>query len=1059
MTTPAVVEKQVVDISFSGGLNESTRAESLDWNKYLKVADNVDFGDDGVIRPRTGLQKVAAVADVSGTEFYRALSTGTGVLALGAGTNARISAYHLNESAAAVSGSLSPKGPIGEYAVYPKQLGSINGDTPKPIGACYTTKYDISVLTPNSQDYFVYFQDKQSGNIVASYTIGVGVSTAAIALVAGRYLHVYAGVVGSAKVYAFDTLSLPTSVPSGVLCTSGTFVVAAVANASTSVVLMSNGNMSRFTTAATPVESATGAVVLADATTKYVHDMDTDGTNFYVVGRQKYDAGSGYFAYGCMKVLDASFTTTRTVVDATALGTATDATETRFSIAVNLSSAAKVVAYYKTVVGTFTLPCARVCDVSSSATSFAHIQTLPCWGEVSSPFWNNTMQAFYVVMTQLVDQGYGEGHDVTKPGGATALVELSNLSWALAAPPGGYHIASVLDAYLDYVGNNSVTGGGITNPQKIYSDDSGKTLAITSVQRIGAQSYGSEFRTMKLNDVRRTVCATDVISGGKTSLYDGVCVAELGVLETPWITAVDGGAGTGVEAGTRSYTAFFEAVDATGRRHISRSANPFVYDMAAPKNVNISISYPNVSDHVSYNVGSSGVGTSSANAYNFKYHVYRTVANSATNAGTQYYRIASGQVQGTASTAAVISFADSVSDANLILNDLMFRQPGTQGTSLDHYHTPASSCVVRHKDRVFIARGSDVYFSSFDVFGEAPWFNPAFSFKVPGGIGDITALATFDGTLVVFKVNGIWLVDGDGPAENGGNGTEFSPPRRIPTELGCVDARTLISTNDGLLFRSMQGIQRLTRKLTVDWIGQRVFRTVDANPYNGGAAFDVLTGRCVWLIGSTEGTYPGQLSSSGTGYAVVYDTTNDSWSRYKLLSSAGAGKAFQDVCFAEVGSVAQSITTGGRLVYLDTANMYMEALGYDYISSNSFIPVTLETGWIKSQSKQERIRVSDFTIAAYRNADCTVATSYAANYSPTYVSVKTWTPATTGALTIVQLETQPPVEAVQSMSFKIVTSDPTPTSFGAGTQMDIFGLTVRVGLRGGGAKLPAAQKG
>ncbi len=131
----------------------------------------------------------------------------------------------------------------------------------------------------------------------------------------------------------------------------------------------------------------------------------------------------------------------------------------------------------------------------------------------------------------------------------------------------------------------------------------------------------------------------------------------------------------------------------------------------------------------------------------------------------------------------------------------------------------------------------------------------------------------------------------------------------------------------------------------------------------------------------------------------------------------------------------------------------------DYVTANTFIPVTLETGWIRSQSKQDRIRVSDFTIAAIRNADCTLATSYAANYSPSYVSVKTWTPSVTSALTVVQLETQPPVEAVQAMSFKIVTSDPTPTSFGAGSQMDIFGLSVRVGVRGGGVKLPVAQKG
>ncbi len=1052
MTVPAVVDKQVLDIDFSRGLNESTRPESLDWTKYLKVADNVDFGDDGVIKSRAGLYKVANVSDV-GSAFYRVLSTGTGVLALGAGTNGRISAFHLDESAFTVATSLNNKGYVGEFSVSPKQLGVINGQSPAVVGSAFTTQYNISVLTPNSVDYFVYFQDTHSGNIVASYQIAYAASTAAVVVVANQYLHVYLGQAASAKVYQFDTLALPSmaSTITGVAITSGTYIQAAVANTSTSVVLMRNGNLSRFTTAATPVESATGSV--AGFGSNEIHDMDTDGTSFYIIGLESTPRG-------LMKVLNASFATTRTVTD-------TDATlsTARFSIAVNNASACKVVAYYATTVGAFTMPTARVISVSSGAVIFSSEQVLPCWGEVSSPYWNATTSTFYVAMVQLVDAGLGAGHVSTEPSGAVALIELGYPTWSTNAPPGGYHIAAVLDKWTDYCGNNSLTKGHVVNPQKIFSNDSGITLCLASIQRIGSQAYSSEFRTLKLNDVRGTICATDVISGGKTSFYDGVCVSELGVLPTPWITAVDAGAGTGVDLGTRSYTCIFEAVDATGRRHFSRNANPFSYTNAAAKNVTVSISYPNVSDHVTS--GSIAPGTGGSNAYNFKYHVFRTGSETSTNS-TTYHRIATGQVQGIGATTATISFSDTVSDASLALNDKA--SIGIPASNLDRYHTPASSCVVRHKDRVFTARGIDVFYSGQDVSGEAPWFNPAFRFRVHGGTGDIIALGTMDGVLVIFKQDGIWIVDGDGPPDNGGNGSEFSPPRRILTELGCVDARTLVSTDSGLMFRSLQGIQRLTRKLTVDWIGQRVFRTIDSCPYNGGAAFDSTSGRCIWLVADTGGVgtvvpansaglYPGQLYSSAVGYAVVYDTTNDTWSRYKFTSSVGAGKPVQDVCFSTVRSAPSFITDASRLVYVDSAKMYFEYGRVDHNTADTFIPVTLETGWIRSQSKQDRIRVTDFLIAGIRNADCTLATSYAANYSPTYVSVKTWTPSATGALTLVQLETQPPVESVQAMSFKVVTSDPTPTSFGAGSQFDIFGLSVRVGIRGGGVKLPAAQKG
>src|SRR5262249_38691962 len=156
----------------------------------------------------------------------------------------------------------------------------------------------------------------------------------------------------------------------------------------------------------------------------------------------------------------------------------------------------------------------------------------------------------------------------------------------------------------------------------------------------------------------------------------------------------------------------------------------------------------------------------------------------------------------------------------------------------------------------------------------------------------------------------------DGPPENGGNGTEFSPPRRILTELGCIDGRTLISTNDGLMYRSWRGIEKLSRNFTVEWIGERVKRTVDTFKFSGGAAFDVVSGRCFWLLGrrsktavSFQDIYPGQLRPDYTtdgfdwdiGVAVVYHSKTDAWSTYKYkVNSSSSYVAFpmQDICWA-----------------------------------------------------------------------------------------------------------------------------------------------------------------
>lgn len=1058
MTTPAVVEKQVVDIDINGGLDEYSGDESIDWTKAFKVSDNLEFDGGGRLSARRGLYSVADEWDTNQAGSYpinpilRLMSTGSGVLALGGpgGAAAALRAYHLNESSPTVQSNtkavLSDKGYASEYQLYPRSIGGLPGgalSSPVAVGAAQTARYNISVVTPNKGvDYFVYFQDRGSGNIVRSYVVPMGSGSAAIALVAGRYLHLYTGRTASAKVWQWDTESLPDSVPSAVTLTSGSNIVAAVANSASSVVLMANGNMSRV--GITPTETATGSVAGFSGTE--IHDMATDGANFYIVGLNATPRG-------LMKVVGSNLTTvSRTVTD-------TDATlsAARFSVGVDGSAACYLIAYYTTTVGAFTMPTARVITVSAAATTFiaGSAQVMPCWGQVSSPFYNTTTGAWYAVMVSLPDAGAGAGHSTTTPGGSVCLVRLnSEYGPGNSVMPGNFHVAAVLDNYLDYVGNNSLTKGNLTGadgvpPQKIYTNDAGLTLVVTSIQRLGPNAYGSEFRELKLYDMTCTVNTSDAISGGRTSSYDGTCLSEHGIFGVPWITGVNSGAGSAVDIGLHSYVCVFEHIDALGRRHFSRMSNPFSITMASAKNVTVTVSYPNISDHTSTRT------TSSPNNYLFQYHVYRTTAG-----GTQYYLVGSGPVQETDNTTAILQMTDSVTDAALVSNPLLYRQPGTQNTALDRYTATASSCVVRHKDRTFIARGSTVYFSSFDVYGEATWFNPALSFVVPGGVGDITAMASMDGILVIFKGSSIFIVDGDGPPENGGNGTEYSPPRRLMTSIGCMDARTMVHTDLGIMFRSARGIELLDRKLQVQWLGKRVINSVNSSPYSGGAAFDTATGRVVWLVSDTAGAYPGQLNSGGVGYALVYSTANDVWTRYKLRTVDGYGYPFQDVCYADVGSQALSIASAGRLVFADYQKVWFEYGLVDHDSSDVFIPIQLETGWVKSQSKQDRIKVTDFMIGAIKSGNCTLATSYAVNYSPSYVAAKTWLgSATSGLSSVVQLDTQPPIEEAQSISFKITTADPTPTSFGTGGQFQFFALSVRLGVKGGGAKLPAAQKG
>jgi hypothetical protein len=347
---------------------------------------------------------------------------------------------------------------------------------------------------------------------------------------------------------------------------------------------------------------------------------------------------------------------------------------------------------------------------------------------------------------------------------------------------------------------------------------------------------------------------------------------------------------------------------------------------------------------------------------------------------------------------------------------------------------------------VVYAHNSDVYYSSFWVDGEAPWFHPAFKIQVTDGQGRITGLCTMDGILVIFKANNIFVVDGDGPPENGGSGTEFSPPRRLAVEVGCVDPRTIVQTNNGIMFRSARGIELLTRNFQLaPFIGERVQETVDSNPYNGGATFDRTSTRAIFPVGDSVDQY-GKLSTSGQGKLVVYETSTDTWSTYTYdhpSSGLTYGAPWQDVSFFN------------GMVYL--ANTRFGAEQDARLDVTAPVKVTLETGYVKAQSKQERIIVSGFLTVGRQVAPTALRVLYATDYSENYSLIRSWDQTTLVGLPIVQVEAQPPNELVQSMSFRLETYD--AGGMAGGSRLDIFGLSVRVGLKGGGAKLAAEFKG
>lgn len=1076
---PQVVDNQVVDIDVSGGIDAFGPEESAKFTSGFLEADNVVHTPQGLsVRP--GFRPICATAPESTTYVSTTLAQriesyrNKGLVAFGAGYM-----YQLNESASTVKMSL--KGPVPLGSVTSEAISSAPGGngmfsgvmavaaTTRYKAVAHPVPYETQDTNYTGQVVVIAVADMSSGNVVRRYRIGDKdgqYRTLRMVAVDDRYLHVYVtcehngGGTGGhkPKMTVIDTSSLPDSSSSftytdvtGSSIGDGIAGVVPVTNASIVVLRGATCRIEKFNNSRASVANGTIANISATG----FSDYGSGGTNFIVGGT---NAGS-YVA----KVVDSSLSVTATDSSGPAVSGTTGDGELRV---VAGGSAVYAVSYQKVADQNSTyIPCPTVFSVPFSGAAWTVVMYLPNWRELSEPFLSADGSSVRIHMAhQMVDDTVADYVAHT-----TAVINISRASQTTTPStlyPRHRSVEAVLGEYSSATGHGQSltytkgTGAAFYNKAGGYrpsfigsASNQSDTYAIADVmahaERSGAtlSSPQSIFVDMVSvsTDPRANSFDRDCMSGAAGIYYDGETPQEFGFISAPSISAKYTNSYGSLPAGQYSWLCVFSYTGADGQTHYSRTSRPVTLTTVASGGVNVQVVAPTVTFRTRPITVS----------------LYRTVSG-----GTQYYLTWRATMSTTAGTTTdpsnevFMTMQDSTLDAVLAAQPLLYRQPGTQGTALDRYHAVAGSTVCCHKDRVFMATGSRVYYSSFAVPNEAPWFNPAFSFDVPGG-DRIVHMVSMLGRLVVFKRDSVWVVDGDGPPENGGSGAEFSPPARVHGDYGCLDNRFVASTPIGVFYRSKRGLELLGRDLSVTFVGKDVKRVTDAwygsdSWLGGGACFDRKNGRVIFFA---------PLAASLTTFqALVYSMHYERWVTWTMPANPYSPTS---ICYAN--SVDDTPAkgwnvyvlfpgTGGKeLAYLSDSTSLDKV---PYSGSDAHVPVTLTTGWVTAGSKQERIRIKDLLVLGTRNSNFNLKCQVYSDWNKsTATTIKTYTASDT-TLTPVQLEFQPAKESVQSAKFKLTTETPTVnTSLGSGKQFDLVGLTVRLGLRGGGAKLPSAQKG
>jgi hypothetical protein len=137
---------------------------------------------------------------------------------------------------------------------------------------------------------------------------------------------------------------------------------------------------------------------------------------------------------------------------------------------------------------------------------------------------------------------------------------------------------------------------------------------------------------------------------------------------------------------------------------------------------------------------------------------------------------------------------------------------------------PPTGLIQLHRNRLWVVDSTNplnVYYSKFIGPATPVAFNDSFVKTVDPRGGPITALATIDDKLLVFKYDQMFFIVGQGP-ENTGVNNDLSDAILITTDVGCIDPRSIVGSPFGILFKSRKGIYLIDRSLAVQYIGAAV---------------------------------------------------------------------------------------------------------------------------------------------------------------------------------------------------------------------------------------------
>jgi hypothetical protein len=541
----------------------------------------------------------------------------------------------------------------------------------------------------------------------------------------------------------------------------------------------------------------------------------------------------------------------------------------------------------------------------------------------------------------------------------------------------------------------------------------------TSLISIGLDFGGPTYPTAEIGANMHIAC-------GVPEYYDARDIGEIGFTYFPeGVVYTPSNSGGAIVAGTYQYAICYEWIDAAGQLHTSAPSLQTAVVVGGTTAGSVFIAVPNYILTRRCVAGHSFVPPVAI-------VVYRSVAG-----GAILYRLTPDNVPTANYTPpkfAAITITDTAVDGSLASNTPLY----TTGGVLAHFCPPSAKICISRGGRAWLAGLDDaklVQYSKFFASGFALGFNDQLSFYVDEG-GPITGLVAMDDKLIIFKSDRLFYVTGSGQNDLGQQ-NDLSDPQTIPSDVGCIEPRSIVATPDGVMFQSTIGIYLLARSLEVQYVGHPVSATL--------ATYPIITSA---VLHQSQSQARFTCTSDGrTGVTLVYDTLVKAWSTFEI--STGQPKA----------AALSAVSHQGIYKFVCHGGFYVEnAANGDYTDAGTYVPMTVESAWISVNEVQGYQRIRRIAILPEAFDACDIAVSVGFDYAD-YSQTDTFLASTLAALPLQQIEVQAGVQKCQAVRVRIVDAAPTGASQVTGQGIGLTRLTLRIAAKVGTRKLAAAARG